>query len=185
MRVGRCGVALARAPSAYDAAAFKAAAAGATAASVAADAKGKRAFGVTKAAGGGEGAVAASGWMEHYSTAKQKPFWKNAATGELTWQRPQKAAAEGAEAEAPSPQLPAGWAAAQTEDGSTFFYCESSGETRWEAPSSALDEVGGSAAPAAAAADDLPDGWARAAAEDGSEYYYNAATGASSWERPA
>eukprot|EP01138_Halocafeteria_seosinensis_P008844 gb/GECG01009040.1/.p1 GENE.gb/GECG01009040.1/~~gb/GECG01009040.1/.p1 ORF type:complete len:437 (+),score=74.67 gb/GECG01009040.1/:1-1311(+) len=72
--------------------------------------------------------------------------------------------------------LPPGWKAAETEDGTKYYFNPSTGVTQWEKPEPA--------APKKPTEENLPSGWRSATTEDGSVYYFNKSTGERSWTPP-
>ncbi len=66
--------------------------------------------------------------------------------------------------------LPAGWEVLYTDDGTAYYYNNSSGETQWEMPTGESSS--------------LPPGWQELHTDDGTAYYMNTATGVTQWEMP-
>jgi len=69
-----------------------------------------------------------------------------------------------------------GWTAHDDDQGRTFYYNATSGETQWDAPLAA--------AAAPAGEDGMPEGWAAHQDDQGRTFYYNATSGETQWDKP-
>ena len=91
-----------------------------------------------------------------------------------------------------SGELPPGWVALKSAEGSTYFSNESDGTTTWDHPGSSAEvtpqpsvlsmevvETRGNAAGGG-----LPPGWEALPDDDGDYYYFNKSTGETTWTRP-
>ena len=82
-----------------------------------------------------------------------------------------------------SDALPEGWAQTEAEDGTTYYFNESTGESRWLPPGEDTD--GGQDENAG---EDLGEGegeWQAMDDEAGATFYFNSTTGESRWDNPA
>ena len=77
-----------------------------------------------------------AGWVEAFSNSKQKPYWKNAATGETTWVMPTGGGGDGGSdvAAAVSSGLPAGWSEAFSKSKNLPYWRHTDGTTSWSRP---------------------------------------------------
>jgi len=113
-------------------------------------------------------APAADAWTAQVDPGSGATYYRNEATGEVSWTDPTAAAA-------PAGAAAADWVeAVDPGSGATYYTNSATGETSWTKPDDA-------AAAAAAPAGD----WAEAVdPSSGATYYTNAATGETSWTKP-
>uniref|UniRef100_A0A1A8GL03 WW domain binding protein 4 n=1 Tax=Nothobranchius korthausae TaxID=1143690 RepID=A0A1A8GL03_9TELE len=76
------------------------------------------------------------------------------------------------------------WVEGLTDDGHTYYYNTTTGESRWEKPTDLQSEASTSA-PFEQPESSSGSAWTEAVSPDGYTYYYNSETGESSWEKPA
>ncbi|EER18420.1 hypothetical protein Pmar_PMAR005331 [Perkinsus marinus ATCC 50983] len=135
------------------------------------------------------------GWQE-FRTADGTPYYYHEASSKTVWERPGggeevpvgleqnrvtgttqstvaeasiEASKEGGEDTA---VVLEGWREFKTDDGTTYYYNESTGVTQWERPGKQPRRV------------ELLVGWEELKADDGTPYYYNSTTGVTQWELP-
>ncbi|KAF4656984.1 E3 ubiquitin- protein ligase [Perkinsus chesapeaki] len=132
------------------------------------------------------------GWKE-FNAEDGKSYYYNEMTGVTQWERPgEDDATEKLKADAvdkPRELAPAGkavpeeWQEFKADDGTPYYYNESTGVTQWERPTNEVTSQ------EQVRSEDvvkqlLPEGWAELKADDGTPYYYCEATGVTQWERP-
>ena len=108
---------------------------------------------------GGDGdasaAAPSSTWRE-LRTADGRPYFFDAATGDVRWEDPDAALRAGG-----------AWTEATTQDGERYWYHTTSRESSWTDPA-------------------LPNtAWARSRTAEGYEFWYHTESGATSWEPPS
>ncbi|KAM9766331.1 WW domain-binding protein 4 [Menidia menidia] len=99
--------------------------------------------------------------------------------------QPKKQQKKGGKAGMKSREPPANqvWVEGLTEEGHTYYYNSSTGESRWDKPAGFQGETSISAQPEQMESSS-GSAWMEAVSPDGYTYFYNTETGESSWEKP-
>ena len=127
-----------------------------------------------------DGAGLADGW-EASTNPDGKTYYLHSETGEVQWERPQRAGGGGGDTE-----LPTGWEASTNPDGKTYYTHNETGAVQWERPRRAGGRGSASASADATAttAESGRNGWEQGWTPEGVVYYYNRAKEVTQWEAP-